>query len=341
MIQEAIEILSQNIDLTAAQMEAVMEEIMTGKVDTGKIVSFLTNLNKKGEAVEELTAAVQVMRRHATKIKTKHKVILDTCGTGGDGKYTFNISTAAAFIVSGAGITVAKHGNRCVSSKSGSADILEALGININMAKEKIEKCLDEIGIAFLFAQNFHPAMKYAMPARKEMVVRTIFNFLGPLSNPAGATHQLLGVYDPKWAKILAQALNKLGTRHALVVRGMDGLDEITTTDKTLVWEVSMGGVSEHSINYADFGFKKASLSDFSGGQPLENANLLLEILNNKPGPLHDIVVLNAAAAIYAARDLIMPLKQGIQEGIKLAEESLRTKSALRKLELLKDCSNK
>jgi len=341
MIKEATEILSGNNDLTAAQMEAVMEEIMTGKVDTAQIVSFLTNLNKKGETVQELTAAVQVMRRHARKIKTKHKVILDTCGTGGDRKHTFNISTAAAFVVSGAGIAVAKHGNRCVSSKSGSADILEALGININMAGEKIEKCLDEIGIAFLFAQNFHPAMKYAMPARKEMGVRTIFNFLGPLSNPADATHQLLGVYDRKWAYILACALEKLGSRHALVVRGADGLDEITTTDETSVWEVSSREVSEHTISYADFGFKKASLSDLSGGQPLENAKLLLEILNNKLGAMHDIVVLNAAAAIYAAKDLALPLKEGIQEGIKLAEKSLETKSALRKLELLKECSNK
>jgi anthranilate phosphoribosyltransferase len=336
MIQEATEILSQRKDLTANQMEMVMEEIMTGSVDTPQIVSFLTALNRQGENSEELTAAVRVMRRYATKVHAKHQVILDTCGTGGDKKHTFNISTAVAFVASGAGIAVAKHGNRSVSSKSGSTDVLEALGVDINMSKEKIEKCLDDIGVTFLFAQNFHPAMKYAMPARKEIGAKTIFNFLGPLSNPAGATHQLLGVYDCNWAGILANALANLGAKHALVVHGQDRMDEITTMSNTLVFEVREGKVRDYEISYRDFKFKKAKLSDLSGGTAVDNARILIDILNGRLGPVRDIVVLNAAAAIYAADRV-----GSIKEGIGLAEESIDSKEALKKLELLKEYSNR
>ena len=337
MIKEATEILSKQKDLTAMQMEAVMEEIMSGKVDTPQIVSFLTALNKQGETSEELSSAVNVMRRYATKVKTKRDIVLDTCGTGGDKKHTFNISTAVAFVASGAGIVVAKHGNRSVSSKSGSADILEALGININMDKEKIEQCLDDIGIAFLFAPNFHPAMKYAMPARKQMRAKTIFNFLGPLSNPAGATHQLIGVYDSKWTNILADTLAKLGSKHALVVRGMDGLDEITTMAKTSVLEVRAGKLeSKYEIDPKDLGFREGGLSDFRGGTAADNAKILLDILKCKPHPARDIVVLNTAAAIYVADKV-----ETIKDGIGLAAESIDSKKALKKLELLKEHSSK
>ncbi len=343
MIKEAIEILSQNTDLTGNQMQAVMEEIMTGRVDKAEIVSFLTNLNKQGETSEELTAAVRVMRRYATGVYTKHEVILDTCGTGGDRKHTFNISTAAAFVASGCGICVAKHGNRCVSSKSGSADVLEALGININMTKEKIEQCLDDIGIAFLFAQIFHPAMKYVMPARREIGAKTIFNFLGPLSNPAGATHQLIGVYDTLWANILINTLIQLGTKHALVVRGMDGLDEITTMAQTLVLEAREGKLEpKYEINPRDFGFAEAKLGDLSGGSAVDNAKILADVLNGKLGPIRDIVVLNAAAAIYAAdKTKAKSIEKGIKEGIDLAEDSIDSREALRKLELLRQYSKK
>ncbi len=336
MIQEATQKLSQRNDLTADEMEAAMEEIMSGKVDTPQIVSFLTALDKQEETSEELTAAVKVMRRYATKVHTRHKVILDTCGTGGDRKHTFNISTAVAFVASGAGIAVAKHGNRSVSSKSGSADILEALGININMAKEKIEKCLDDIGIAFLFAQNFHPAMKYAMPARKAIGAKTIFNFIGPLSNPASATHQLVGTYDHRWAHILAYALAELGTTHALVVYGRDRMDEISTIAETLIYEVRGEKVSDYEISYRDFGFKKARLSDLGGGTAVDNAGILLGVLKGEAGPVRDIVVLNAAAAIYAADEA-----GSIKDGIKLAEDSIDSREALGKLELLREYSNK
>ncbi|MBU3958965.1 MAG: anthranilate phosphoribosyltransferase [Candidatus Omnitrophica bacterium] len=336
MIQEAIKILSQGTDLTASHMEAVMEEIMTGKVETPQIVSFLTNLNKQGETKDELTAAVSVMRRHVIRIHTEHKVILDTCGTGGDKKGTFNISTAVAFVASGCGICVAKHGNRSVSSKSGSADVLEALGININMTKEKIKQCLDDIGIAFLFAQNFHPAMKYAMPARKEIGAKTIFNILGPLTNPAGATHQLVGVFDARWTEMLARVLGNLGTVHALVVRGEDGLDEISTTATTLISEEYKGRINNYKVSPEDFGFKRANPQDLTGGTAADNARIVMDILNGKTGPRRDIVVLNAAAAIYTADKV-----KSIKEGIKLASDSIDSARALERLELLKEYLNR
>jgi len=334
MIQEATELLSGSQDLTAGQMQAVMEEIMTGKADTPAIVSFLTALNKKGETVEELTAAVSVMRGHSAKIKTKHQVILDTCGTGGDRKGTFNVSTAVAFVVSGCGIAVAKHGNRSVSSCCGSADILEALGINIHETKEKLERCLDDIGIAFLFAQDLHPAMKYAMEARKHIGTKTMFNILGPLTNPAGATHQLVGVYDRHWTETLASVLANLGTVHALIVHGEDGLDEITTTSKTFISEEYKGEIKNYQICPEDFGFSKVKLEDLSGGRASDNAKILLDVLNGKSGPKRDIVLLNAGAAIYAADKV-----NSIKEGIELAKQSIDSKKALKKLELLKEYS--
>lgn len=336
MIQGVTRELSQGKNLSAPRMQEVMEEIMTGEADTPQIVDFLLALNKKGETVEELTAAVMIMRRYATRIRIDKEIILDTCGTGGDRKGTFNVSTAVAFVASGCGITVAKHGNRSVSSASGSADILEALGININMTNEQIERCLNDVGIAFLFAPNLHPAMKYAMPARKQIGTRTMFNILGPLSNPAGATHQLVGVYDSRWTEILAQVLSNLGTVHALVVYGWDGLDEITTTTKTLVWEVHKGRLNNYEVEPGDFGINKAKLEDLAGGRAIDNAKILLDVLKGKGGPKRDIVVLNAAAAIYAADKA-----RSIREGVKLASESVDSGSALKKLELLKEYSAK
>lgn len=335
MIEQAAGILSCGKNLNAGQMEAVMEEIMSGKADTGAIVSFLSGLGAKGETVEELTAAVTVMRRHAARINPSSRIILDTCGTGGDAKGTFNISTAAAFVASASGITVAKHGNRSITGCCGSADVLEALGVNINMPPERIEKCLDEIGIAFLFAQNLHPAMKYALAARKQIGRRTIFNILGPLSNPASATHQLVGVYDKRWAEPVASVLGNLGIRHALVVHGEDGLDEISTTSATFIAEAFQGTVKAFEAAPGDFGFEKAKLDDLKGGGIFENSGILLDILNGKPGPKRDIVVLNAAAAIYAA-----DRASSIKEAIGLAADSIDSKKALEKLRLLKEYSN-
>jgi len=335
MIKEAVGILKEGRNLTAGQMETAMEEIMSGKVSTPDIIPFLINLSKKGETAEELTAAAIVMRRHATKIEISQEVIFDNCGTGGDKSGTFNVSTIAAFVVSGSGILVAKHGNRSVSSHCGSADILESLGVNINMEPDKIKKCLEKVGIVFLFAQNFHPAMKYAMQARKEICSRTIFNLLGPLSNPAGATHQLVGVYDEHWTGVLAEVFAKLGSRHALIAHGSDGLDEVTTTGKTFIAEERLGKISKFEIIPEKFGLKKAELKDLSGGTAFDNSEIFLDILQGKPGFQRDIVVLNAACALYAAD------KAGsIEEGIEYAEISIDSKEAFDKFIFLREFSN-
>ncbi len=334
MIKEAVKILASR-DLSAPETEQVMEEIMGGKSEVADIVSFLTGLSNRGETPDELTAAVTVMRRHAVRIKTKQKALLDTCGTGGDKKGTFNISTAVAFVVAGCGVAVAKHGNRSVSSKCGSADILEALGVNIKMTPDKMTECLDKIGIAFLFAQSLHPAMKYAMPARKQIAGRSIFNLIGPLSNPAGATHQLIGVFSKEWTRCFAQVLAKLGTRHALVVHGKDGLDEITTTDSTEVSEENNGKLTDYEIAPEDFGIKRAKISCLAGGDASLNAKILLDLLEGKSGPVRDIVLLNAAAGLYVADQA-----ESIKEGIDIARDSIDSKAAFNKLNLLKEYSN-
>jgi anthranilate phosphoribosyltransferase len=334
MIIEATQRLSRGDNLTGEQMRSVMRQIMTGQAETNQIAAFLSALSEKGETIEEVAAAASVMREFVTKIHTARKIVLDTCGTGGDSKGTFNVSTVVAFVVSGCGIAVAKHGNRSVSSRCGSADILERLGININLSPQNLGRCLDDIGIAFLFAVNLHPAMKYAMPARKQIGARTIFNILGPLVNPAAATHQLLGVFKRRLTEQLAVVLAELGTRHAIVVHGEDGLDEITTTAKTFASEVRNHKINNFQVAPEDFGIRRANIGDLSGGDAALNAAILLDILNAKPGPKRDIVVLNAAAAIYAADKV-----KSIKEGIGLAEESIDSGQALKKLELLKEFS--
>jgi anthranilate phosphoribosyltransferase len=335
MIREAIRKLADKKDLTAAEMQEVMRSILKGVCATADIVEFLTLLNAKGETVEELTAAVEMMLKHVDPVIVDRPNILDTCGTGGDKLGTFNISTVSAFVASASGVTVAKHGNRSVSSNCGSADILEALGVNINMDKEKIKRCLEDIGIAFLFAQNLHPAMKNVMPARKQIAAKTMFNILGPLINPARATNQLIGVYSPKWPKALAHVLYNLGTKHVLVVHGADGLDEVTTTDKTFISEVNRGKFSDYEIKPEDFGFKRADLKDLKGGDLADNVRIAQEVLCGKGGVQRDIVLLNSGCAIYAAD------KAGsITEGIKLAAEAIDSGRAQEKLKLLREYSN-
>jgi anthranilate phosphoribosyltransferase len=335
MIKDIINELVQKKDLTAEQMQAVMHEILSGSTDTADIIAFLTNLNDKGETVEELTGAVSVMIKYIDAIVVDKPNILDTCGTGGDKKGTFNISTIAAFVASGAGVTVAKHGNRSISSKCGSADLLEALGVNINMDKAKIKRCLEEIGIAFLFAPNLHPAMKHVMPARKQIGKRTMFNILGPLINPARATNQLIGVYSAEWTKILAHVLYNLGTVHVLVVHGKDGLDEVTTTDKTIVSEVNAGKFLDYEITPEDYGFKRASLEDLICSNISDNLRIITDVLNGKKGCHREIVLLNSGCAIYAA-----DRSRSIEEGIRLAVDSIDSGKALKKLELLKEYSH-
>jgi len=334
LIKEAIKKLAQKKDLNKEEMRGAMLGILGGVTGTADIVEFLTLLNDKGETVEELTGAVEAMLQIVDPIIVDCPNILDTCGTGGDRKGTFNISTITAFVASGAGVCVAKHGNRSVSSKCGSADILEALGVNINMDKEKIKKCLEEIGIAFLFAPNLHPAMKYVMPARKEIGHKTMFNILGPLINPARVTNQLIGVYSAQWPPVLARVLYNLGTKHVLVVHGQDGLDEVTTTEKTIVSEVNHGKFSDYQIAPEDFGFKRGQINDLSGGSLADNVRIARDILNGKDGFKRDIVLLNSGCAIYTADKA-----KSIGEGIGLAKESIDSGAALKKLELLKEYS--
>ncbi len=334
IIKEAINKLIVKKDLTAEEMQGVMYDILNGVTETADIIEFLTCLNEKGETVEELTAAVTMMLKYVDPIIVDKPNILDTCGTGGDKKGTFNISTISALVASGAGVVVAKHGNRSVSSLCGSADILEALGVNINMDKLKIKKCLEEIGIAFLFAPNLHPAMKNVMPARKQIAGKTMFNILGPLINPARATNQLIGVYSPQWPPILARVLHNLGSKHVLIVHGADGLDEVTTAEKTFISEVSQGEFKNYEIKPEDFGFERARPEDLLGGSLFDNVQIVLDVLEGKDGLKRDIVLLNSGCAIYAAD------KAGsINEGIELARQSLDSKAALRKLELLKEYS--
>jgi anthranilate phosphoribosyltransferase len=335
MILESIEKIRQKTDLSREEMASVMAEIMAGNAPTPQIVQFLEALSAKGETIEEITAAAQVMCAHAVRISSKKETVLDTCGTGGDKKDTFNISTVAAFVVAGCGITVAKHGNRAVSSSCGSADILEAVGVKIDLSKEKIERALDEIGVAFLFAPNMHPAMKHAMAARKEIGKRTIFNILGPLCNPAKATHQLIGVFDPGLAPVMAAVAGNLGVKHALVVHGKDGLDEITTTDKTFISEFVNNKVNSYEVSPKDFGIRIAPPEDLLGGSVQDNVQIMLEVLNSKAGAARDIVVLNSAAALYAV-DRVASIKAGIS----LAMDSIDSGRALRKLAFLKELSN-
>lgn len=331
MIKEIIAELIEGKDLTREKMQAVFEEIMKAEATPAQIAGILVALHIKGETTEEITGAALAMRKFVKRINTPEDVVLDTCGTGSDRSLTFNISTVCAFVAAGAGLVVAKHGNRAVSSHCGSADLLEALGININIDESKAEECLKKVGISFLFAQTLHPAMKSAALVRKELGVRTIFNILGPLTNPAFATHQLLGVYDLKLLKPLAEVLKSLGVQHALVVHGMDGLDEVTTCSETAVCELNKGKIRSYKINPEDFGLKKAKIEDLQGGSAATNADIAREILQGANGAKRDIILLNAGCAIYAADKA-----KTIKEGIKLAQESIDSGKAMLKLEGLR-----
>jgi len=337
MIQEAISKLIEKKDLTLKEATAVMDEIMSGKATDAQIAGFLIALRLKGETIDEITACAKVMREKASRIKPKnHDQLIDVVGTGGDKSGTFNISTVAAFITAGAGIPVAKHGNKGVSSKCGSADVLTSLGVKIDLEPEKVEQCINEVGIGYMFAPKFHGAMKYAIGPRKELAVRTIFNILGPLTNPAEAPYELMGVFHQSLVEPLAEVLGKLGCKHALVVHG-NGLDEITLEAPTKVAEYKEGHVTTYEIKPTDFNIKLAELKEIKGGTPEENAKITLEILKGKEkGPKRDIVLLNAGAAIYTAGKA-----KSIKEGIEIAKNSIDSGKALEKLNNLKDWTNK
>jgi len=334
MIKEILGILGEGEDLDAEMMEMAMEEIMSGEATPSQISAFLMGLRVKGETVEEITAAAKVMRAKAKKVRAPEDVI-DTCGTGGDHSMTFNISTASAFVVAGAGVRVAKHGNRAASSHCGSADVLAELGVNLEADIKLVERCIEEIGIGFLFAPLLHQAMRYAIGPRREMGIRTIFNLLGPLSNPAGAKRQLLGVFDKRWVRPLAEVLKNLGSERAMVVHGEDGLDEITLTGATYVAELKDGEVREYKIEPEEFGFRRCLLSEIRGGTSGYNAEIIREVLSGSEGVKTDIVLLNAGSAIYVAG------KAGsIKEGIELARQTIKSGKAMEKLEALIKMSN-
>jgi len=347
MIVEAIRKVVDGKDLNREEAFAVMDAIMSGQTTDAQIASFLTALRMKGETVEELIGFARVMREKVSPVKTRHRVqaslsgtdremLVDTCGTGGDATGTFNVSTATAFVVAGAGIPVAKHGNRSVSSLCGSADVVEALGVRLDLPPERVGRCVDDVGIGFCYAPLLHKAMKYVMLARKEIRIRTVFNILGPLTNPAHAPAQVIGVYDGRLTEMMAQVLKELGTVRAFVVHGEDGLDEISNTCESRISELRHNEVRTYTVRPEDFGLPRAGMKDLQGGSAADNAEIIRRILKGERGPKRDIVVLNAGAAIAAGGKA-----EDIPAGIGTAQHSIDSGAALDKLnQLVEFCQN-
>jgi anthranilate phosphoribosyltransferase len=329
-IREAIEKLVSRLDLSEAEMVEVMNQIMTGEATPLQVAAFLTALRMKGETVEEITGAARVMRDKAHRVKVAPKTVLDTCGTGGDQKRTFNISTTAAFVVAGAGVKVAKHGNRSVSSQSGSADVLSALGVKVDAPTNTVEACIDQIGIGFLFAPLLHEAMKYAVQPRRDIGIRTIFNLLGPLTNPAMASHQLIGVYSGDLVPVVAHVLKKLGSARAMVVHGLEGLDEISPCGPTKVAELRDGRVREYILEPAQLGVKPCRLDEICCKGVEESAAIVRRVLDGEKGPAREVVLLNSGAALY-----VSGCADSIEQGLQLAASSIDSGRARDKLKQL------
>lgn len=336
MIKDAIAKLADRCSLTQQEAESVMFEIMDGAATSAQIAAYLMGLRLKGETVEELTGSVRAMRAKALRIAVGDPLVVDTCGTGGDGAHTFNISTTTALVVAGAGLTVAKHGNRSVSSKSGSADVLSAFGVKIDLPPERVADCINEVGIGFLFAPLYHGAMKHCVGPRQEMGIRTMLNLLGPLTNPAGAAIQVLGVYESRLTSLLGTVLMHLGSQHCFVVHGMDGLDEITLTAKTQISEAKGGVLSNYLMDPTDFGLALVPAKQLAGGTPQENAAITRDILRGRKGPKRDIVCLNAAPALVAGRKV-----RSLHDGFVLAGQILDSGAAAEKLALLIEFTNR
>jgi anthranilate phosphoribosyltransferase len=334
-LQTAIKTVIDKHDLSSDEMQSVMETIMTGNATQAQIGGFLVGLQMKGETVAEIAAAAKVMRDLATPVDIIGDHIVDTCGTGGDGASTFNVSTASAFVVSAAGAIVAKHGNRSISSSSGSADVLEAAGVNLDISAEQVKNCIDKIGVGFMFAQKHHGAMKHALGPRREMAVKTIFNLLGPLTNPARAKHQVLGVFDKKWVEPMAQVLKTLGSQHVLVVHAKDGLDEISIGSESYVAELNNGDITTYTIQPEDFGLQRENIEQLAVSDAKQSLAIITAIFAGKTGPARDIVCLNAGAAIYAA-----DITPSLAEGIKLAQQHIDNGSAQQKLNEFIACTN-
>ena len=335
MIEQAIETVVAGQALSTEEAAQAMEEIMSGDATPAQFGAFVTALRMKGETADEVAGMAQVMRDKSLRVNVDGPVV-DTSGTGGDASGTFNISTTAGFVVAGAGVRVAKHGNRAMSGASGSADVLEALGVNIELGPEGVAKCLEDTGFGFMFAQIYHPSMKFAAGPRREIGIRTVFNILGPLTNPAGAKAQLIGVADAAIAETMAHVLGKLGSTHALVVHGADGLDEITLGDVTQVWELKDAEVSSYTVTPEELGFGRVRRGDLKVGSVKESATAVREVLQGAAGPMRNVVVANAAGALLAA-DRVPTLK----EGVAVAAESIDSGSAQRRLDALVELSQK
>lgn len=336
MIREAIDTLVSGRSLTFEEASSVMQEIMSGESTPAQIAAFVTALRIKGETVDEIAGLASIMQARAIRVLIIPPVV-DTCGTGGDSSSSFNISTAAAFVVAGAGLKVAKHGNRAMSSHCGSADVLESLGVKIDLGAEAVAQCLEKVGIGFMFAPTFHPAMKYAATPRREIGIRTVFNILGPLTNPARAEFQVVGVPSKKLGEKIASVLQRLGTKHSLVVHGMDGMDEISIGGESLIWDVNQDRVlPPYKVYPEDFGFERASIAEIRGGTAKQNGEILHNILSGEAGARRNIVVMNAAAALVAGNQ-----SSNLEEGIRIAEEAIDSGKAQAKLDELIRLSQK
>lgn len=334
-LKQALQALLTKHNLNHEQMRDVMRIIMTGGATDAQIAAFLIALRCKGETIEEIAAAVEVMRELADPIEISGEHVVDTCGTGGDGANTFNISTASAFVVAAAGGKVAKHGNRSVSSRTGSADVLEAAGVNLDLSHKQVIRCVNEVGVGFLFAPKHHGAMKYSVGPRQEMGVRTLFNLLGPLSNPAKAPNQLIGVYAKEWVRPMTEVLKKLGSRHVIVVSAEDGLDEISIASSTSVAELKNGNINCYTITPVQFGLKRGNLEELAVDSATDSLAMIYSALDNQPGPARDIVALNAGAAIYAAG-----LTDNLHSGVHKAQIAIESGMAKAKLNTFIEFSN-
>lgn len=335
-MKQAIQTVADGKDLTREQAQAAMEKLLTGEATQAQIAAFLTALRMKGETIDEIVGLASVLSDKAEHIHPQVGSYIDLVGTGGDSTYSFNISTTSALAAAAAGLPVAKHGNRSISSKSGAADVLEALGVNIMLEPEKVESCIEEVGIGFMFAQTFNKSMRFVGQARSEMGIRTVFNILGPLANPSGAKSMMVGVYDPALTETLAKAMAQLGVERAFVVSGRDHMDEITLTGETVVSELKDGQVTTFTLTPEQFGMQRVSLSELQGGSGAENAEITKAILSGEKGPKRDVVLLNAGAALYVGG-----VADSVQRGIELAAEAIDTGKALKVLERLAEYTNR
>ena len=335
MIQDSIKQLISKKSLTQSQAQQVMNEIMSGEVTGSQFGAFVTSLMLKGETPEEVAGLALSMREHSLKVPINEKMILDTCGTGGDNSNTFNISTASGLVLAGCGLKIAKHGNRAMSGNSGSADVLEHLGVKIDLSPESVSKCIQETNFGFMFAQIFHPSMKFAAGPRKELGIKTVFNILGPLTNPANATHQIIGVFSPSVGNLMAEVLKILGSPRAMIVHSADGIDEISLWDKTKIWELKNNEISNYEITHKDFGLNKININELKVNSPQESAKIIQNILSGDQSAARDVVLANSAAALLMAGQV-----ENLLEGVDMAQKSIESGNALNQLNKLIQVSN-